>query len=390
MPLNVYFYVIYLLFAITVSLLIHSFVRRKSDDRGRRLFMAANILAFVWLAGDFVGVFKFLEDTSYAPIVMPIAILIAALVAIRARDRGAAPVAYHTVFETIRDGVLILDGNGVILDINPSGVRGTGLERDQLIGREALAAFAEWPAAVGFLKKMPTGSHEFEVDLRGKKRFLLVDSVALKSTRGDLDGRVITVRDITGRLNYQKSLEAMAFHDPLTRVANRRKFEEEVERAIKEANDKSQSISILYIDLNRFKQVNDSLGHAAGDELLKYVAARMASILRKPDIVARLGGDEFGVLLHKCDESGVEIVVDRIIDNVSRPFKLGDEILTADLSIGAAVYPKNGANLTELLRIADAEMYRAKQAGGGFISPGGIVRAVQVDSDHATAEYAQN
>lgn len=387
MPLNVVFYVVYLLVAITVSLLINDFVRRKSDDRGRRLFMAANILAFVWLAGDFIGVFKFLGDTSNAPLVMPIVILIAALVAIRVRDMSAAPVAYHTVFRTIRDGVVIVDQKGIVLDVNPSALRGIGVERKDLIGREALAVFSEWPAAINFLKKTPSGSQEIEVTLRGNKRFLLVDSVVLESKRGCVEGRVITVRDVTGRLNYQRSLEAMAFHDPLTRVANRRKFEEEVERAIKIADEHSQSISLLYIDLNRFKQVNDTLGHSAGDELLKYVSARMASILRKPDVVARLGGDEFGVLLHKCDETGVGIVVNRIMDNVSRPFRLGDEMLVADLSIGAATYPMDGSNLTELLRIADAEMYRAKQAGGGFLAPGGSVR---VDSDLATSAFAEN
>ncbi|MEK7724870.1 MAG: GGDEF domain-containing protein, partial [Acidobacteriota bacterium] len=105
------------------------------------------------------------------------------------------------------------------------------------------------------------------------------------------------------------------------------------------------------------------------DELLKYVAARVASILRKPDILARIGGDEFALLLHNCDENGVDLVVERLLDNVRRPFKVGENTLVADLSIGAAYYPQNGKNLTELLRHADSAMYRAKQNGGGLHLP---------------------
>lgn len=115
--------------------------------------------------------------------------------------------------------------------------------------------------------------------------------------------------------------------------------------------------------------VNDTLGHEVGDELLKYVAARVASILRKPDILARLGGDEFAILLHNCDENGVDLVVERVLDNVQRPFKVGENTLIAELSIGAAYYPQNGRNLSELLRHADSAMYRAKQNGGGYYLP---------------------
>lgn len=94
---------------------------------------------------------------------------------------------------------------------------------------------------------------------------------------------------------------------------------------------------------------------------MKYVAARVASVLRKPDILARLGGDEFAALLHNCDSEGVKIVIERLLENVKRPFQIGENTLVADLSIGAAYYPLDGDNLDELLRRADAQMYLAKQ-----------------------------
>lgn len=183
---------------------------------------------------------------------------------------------------------------------------------------------------------------------------------------GNSEGRIITIRDNTDRHKHQLSLEALAFHDPLTRLANRRKFQEEVERAIEKSVETNKPLALLYFDLNRFKTVNDRFGHETGDELLKYGAARVASTLRKLDILARLGGDEFALLLNNCNEDGVEIVVARLLDNVQRSFKVGEHTLIADLSLGASFYPKDGENLTELLRHADTEMYRAKQNVGGL------------------------
>jgi diguanylate cyclase (GGDEF)-like protein len=134
-----------------------------------------------------------------------------------------------------------------------------------------------------------------------------------------------------------------------------------VETALEKAKETGEPFAVLYFDLNRFKAVNDTFGHETGDEFLKYVSARVASILRKPDLVARLGGDEFVVLLHNCDEAGMKIFIERLLENVQRPFKIGKHTLVADLSIGTAFYPRDGASLTELLRRADSVMYQAKQ-----------------------------
>ena len=108
------------------------------------------------------------------------------------------------------------------------------------------------------------------------------------------------------------------------------------------------------------------MGHDVGDELLKYVAARVASTLRKPDLLARLGGDEFAVLLHNCTEKEIELVAGRILKNLQEPFTVKDHTLVADLSIGASIYPKHGEELNQLLRRADSAMYQAKADGGGL------------------------
>lgn len=243
------------------------------------------------------------------------------------------------------------------------------MEKDpsEVIGTHVREAFKAWQTAIKLYDERPLELGEIEVSLFGETRFLSIDSTPLAGHNGNAGGRIITIRDITDRRNQQLSLETLAFHDPLTRLANRRKFEEEFEIAVEKAITAKQPLAILYFDLNRFKEVNDTFGHQAGDELLKYVAARAASILRKPDILARLGGDEFAVLLSNCSKNGVELVVERILNQTQRPFRLGENVLLAELSIGAAFYPTDGKSLTELLRQADLRMYRAKQNGGGYL-----------------------
>ena len=157
----------------------------------------------------------------------------------------------------------------------------------------------------------------------------------------------------------------MAFYDPLTRLANRRKFLETADQALRDFSI-NKKIALLYFDLNRFKAVNDTLGHHVGDELLKYVGQRVSSVLRAPNFIARLCGDEFAVLLHDCSRENISSIVSRILENVECPFRVGEHTLTAKLSIGAAFYPENGKSLNELLLQADEAMYQAKRNGGGL------------------------
>lgn len=324
---------------------------------------------FIPFLFNVVGVFKIITNFNYTPLSIPIFFSIMAYAIFRHQFLGSNPIGYETVFKTIKDGVLILDRYDVIRDINPAAAKGLEKEPTQIIGTFVRDAFEAWESAVKLYDQKPLELGEIEVKLFGSTRFLSIESIPIATSSGVYEGRIITIRDITDKHQHQLSLEALAFHDPLTRLANRRKFQEEVERAIVKAEELNKTFAILYFDLNKFKAVNDTLGHEVGDDLLKYVAARVASILRKPDILARLGGDEFALLLHDCNENGVDLVVDRILDNVTRPFKVGETTLVAELSIGAAYYPQNGKNLNELLRHADLAMYQAKQNGGGFYLP---------------------
>ncbi|MEP6900351.1 MAG: diguanylate cyclase [Actinomycetota bacterium] len=369
---GVFFWFVHLPYCYSL-LLISFFSVFVEFNRASRHYRKPILLLFISFCIPFVvnvvGVFRILGDTSYTPYSFPIFFTIMAFAIFRYQFLGSNPIAYETVFKTIRDGVLILDQNDIIRDINPAAAQGLAKKPIEAIGLHVRDAFSAWQTAIELYDAKPLELGEIEVSLFGATRYLAIDSTPLASSTVNFKGRIITIRDITDRHTHQLSLEALAFHDPLTRLANRRKFQEEVECAIEYSDEKNEPLAILYFDLNRFKAVNDKFGHETGDELLKFVAARVASILRKPDTLARLGGDEFALLLHNCDETGIELVVERLLDNVQRPFKVAEHTLIAELSIGAAFYPKNGKNLTELLRHADTAMYQAKQNGGGFVLP---------------------
>ena len=364
-----YFWVAHLPYSYALSAVGYLTVLLETSRASRHYRNRLLILLFaisVPFAVNIIGTFKLLGEISYTSLSFPVTFSILAVAIFRYRFLVSDPIAYETVFKTIRDGVIILDRNNFIIDINPAAAESLDKTPRQIIGSKFETTFASWKGLLDRYETVLDLYDETELYLGGAQHFLSVTITPLRNKKGMLDGRIFTVRDITDRKHQQFSLETLAFHDPLTRLANRHKFQEEVETALLKYRQTAEPFSILYFDLNHFKTVNDTMGHDVGDELLKYVAARVSSILRKPDLLARIGGDEFAALLHNCDETGVNAVVERLLDNVQRPFQVGKHTVVADLSIGAAFYPENGANLAELLRHADSAMYRAKQNGGGL------------------------
>jgi diguanylate cyclase (GGDEF)-like protein len=170
---------------------------------------------------------------------------------------------------------------------------------------------------------------------------------------------------LVGLLRERASTEHQATHDALTHLPNRTLLVDRLERSLAHAARHGTSCGVLFLDLNRFKEVNDTYGHAAGDQLLLSVAGRLASCVRDEDTVARLSGDEFVVLLpHLGAANEVLIVAQRMLDAIGRPVTVAEERMLVSASIGVAVYPNDGATAAELLASADAAMYRAKELPG--------------------------
>jgi diguanylate cyclase (GGDEF)-like protein/PAS domain S-box-containing protein len=179
-----------------------------------------------------------------------------------------------------------------------------------------------------------------------------------------LDGMLSIGRDITERVQAERRLEYEATHDSLTGLPNRAYFKERLRQAISTVNRFDQSLSLVFVDLDNFKDVNDSMGHETGDELLKHVASSLRAVLRDGDTVARLGGDEFVVLLEGFDpDSDVGGLIERIYGALSQPCTVGGRIVRASASLGVAVYPRDGEDVDSLMCNADTAMYAAKSSG---------------------------
>jgi len=180
----------------------------------------------------------------------------------------------------------------------------------------------------------------------------------------------ITDRRLTEDQLYEKEmhLNYLAYHDALTGLPNRLLFQDRFQHAISRAKRSRKRVVILFLDLDRFKKVNDSLGHEIGDQLLREVALRLKSCAREEDTLARLGGDEFVLLLEELDqENAASVVAKKVIAQLARTFEVGGFQLYASASIGIGVYPDNGESVEELMKCADVAMYRAKERGrNGF------------------------
>ena len=202
-----------------------------------------------------------------------------------------------------------------------------------------------------------------------------VDTVALSSgrllqrvtmpqvSRGRAIGRVCSFRDITERHEALCRIDALSHSDALTGLPNRRVLADRVSFSMALAQREGSSFALLFANLDRFKHINDTLGHEFGDGVLVEAAARLKSCLRQVDTVTRLGGDEFVMLVHQADADGAEAAARRILDAMQQPFVQGDLRFTVTCSIGIALYPRDGSGLDELLRRADAAMHDVKDAG---------------------------
>lgn len=182
--------------------------------------------------------------------------------------------------------------------------------------------------------------------------------------KNNLQGIFGLSRDITDLKKAQKSLEFIAHHDSLTGLINRLALSEKTDFAINNAHRNQEKLAVIYLDLDRFKDVNDSIGHDVGDLLLKEVAKRLQKNLRESDVCSRLGGDEFIIVLTQIsDLQQVKNKVDRLLQIIAQPYQLNKHLISIYSSAGISIYPENGSNSTELIKHADAALHKAKELG---------------------------
>ncbi|MEW8653880.1 MAG: EAL domain-containing protein [Candidatus Thiodiazotropha endolucinida] len=274
-------------------------------------------------------------------------------------------------FQNTAEGITVTDASGNIVSINPAFEAITGYSHEEVLGlNPRVLKSGHHPDS--FYKEMwdtllLTGHWRGEIWNRRKNgdaypEWLTISAV--KDGNDETTHYVGVFTDISQIKEAQDQINFLAHHDALTRLPNRALFRERFDHALMHARRENASIALLFLDLDRFKTVNDTLGHPVGDQVLLEVSKRMNQIIRASDTLARLGGDEFVLLLEeKTDAQHAAVVARKLIDLFSRPMIIGEHELVVTASIGITLYPNDGDDPDKLIRHADRAMYEAKQQG---------------------------
>lgn len=274
------------------------------------------------------------------------------------------------VFESAAEAIIMCELDATITDVNPALEAVTGFSRDDLIGRGAWLLSAtrnEQDLFEGIEAELKhRGIWRGEVLCRrvNDEHFPARMTVSVVYEDERPCGYVGMFADITLEKAYQSRLEQLAHHDPLTGLPNRIFLSRVLERTLEMAERNGDRFTLMYIDLDRFKEVNDSLGHKTGDELLRIAVQRMIAVLRANDTLARVGGDEFvGVLPGADADTDAATIADKLLDTLCAPFTIGGQEISISASIGIAGFPEDGRKPGLLLHCADTAMYGVKRAG---------------------------
>ncbi len=275
------------------------------------------------------------------------------------------------VFGNVQQGMVVADLHGVVVAANAKFSEIMEYAPAELIGapiQQILAAAPAHQAAQDYVQMMASGvAWEGEVWHTRKGGEVFQDWMMvtpLLDVNGRVIRRVFLLTDLSRMKHARSDLEMMAYHDPLTGLANRRQMDARLSYTLAHARRDEASFSLIMIDLDGFKHVNDAAGHQAGDELLVAVSRRLKALLREVDLVVRLGGDEFVLILERADATGSARVARKVLELIANPLQLSNGNVTrVTASLGVAVYPGDGDDSSRLLRLADERMYRAKATG---------------------------
>ncbi|VVS90460.1 diguanylate cyclase domain-containing protein [Desulfoluna spongiiphila] len=278
---------------------------------------------------------------------------------------------YRTIVENMKEGYCEVSRDGCITFVNAAMCEICGYEADEILGmyRGQFVVEEKRDEVMSRFAAVLEGNDEVtEFDypiLRkdGRKRHIGVSVSLIRNGAGDREGYRTIVRDVEARKRYEEELIYMAYHDPLTGLKNRKGFYERLETDILRAKRYGGQVALLYIDIDRFKEVNDTLGHEAGDEVLRQITRRLVDNLRQSDCVARVGGDEFAVVLDNADGCDVEVVVRKVAVILAQPYSAGGrDVAYVSGSVGVALFPEDAVTASDLIRYADSAMYEVKRS----------------------------
>jgi diguanylate cyclase (GGDEF)-like protein/PAS domain S-box-containing protein len=275
------------------------------------------------------------------------------------------------VYQNSSQGVAVMDEMGTIITVNPAFTDITGYKLEEVVGENFQMLGSTEQDELFFeevwSKLRETGCWQGECQSRRKNGQIYAEWLTINTVFSATDSayrRVALFSDITKLKESEEIIWRQANYDPLTELPNRRMFHDQLKLEIKKSNRIGKPLALLFLDLDRFKEVNDTLGHSLGDQLLKEAASRLSKCIRETDTVARLGGDEFTLILSGLDEiASVDRIAESILARLIEPFQLGLEMAYISASIGVTIYPEDADNSEDLLKNADQAMYAAKARG---------------------------
>lgn len=275
------------------------------------------------------------------------------------------------VFEGSNEAIMILDDQFRIVLVNKTYEKMMGFSAEDVLGVDAAQIGASQHPR-GFFRNLiailnERGAWLGELSNRRKNGETFPSWFSISrvlGSDGQIENYIAIFTDISERKKSRERLDFLAHHDSLTELPNRTLLNDRLEMAINTAKRRQEKVGLLFIDLDRFKNINDSLGHAAGDQILRQTALRLKKVIRNDDTVARLGGDEFVVLLPRVhDERDLAEVAIKVREELLKPYLVEEMPLHLSPSIGIAIYPEDGSSPSELIKNADAAMYLAKEKG---------------------------
>jgi len=289
----------------------------------------------------------------------------------RRKQEEAMAQLTSLVYQHSSEAMVVTDANGIVVTVNPAFTDITGYSLDEVVGRR-ISMLSSGRHDTAFYKAMwkairRTGCWEGEIWNRRKNGEEYAERLSVSTSYND-DGsvrcRVGLFSDVTEKKRRDERIWYQAHYDYLTGLPNRLMLQQGLEAKMLYARHTGSTFVLLYLDLDLFKEINDSLGHAKGDDMLRQVASRLLGCVRRSDLVARLGGDEFCIVADGIrDEDEIRSLCEKIVRAVAEPYMLGEDRGLISVSIGAASYPRDGDSVDELIHNADLAMYAAKDLG---------------------------
>jgi len=270
------------------------------------------------------------------------------------------------------DAIVVTDKNRRIVSANPAFTSNTGYSLDELLGKSISLLESGYHDSRFFTDMWnhisQQGEWSGEIWNRNKSGTILpewLNIIALENSDGKPDHYLGIYSDVARQQQVMDRIHRLAYYDILTKLPNRQLFNDRLDQALKYAGRNNQLLGLLFIDMDRFKNINDTLGHSSGDKALALAAKRMQECVRQTDTLARLGGDEFTVILQDVNEEfDTVLVAEKILHVFKSPIQLDKHELYLTPSIGIALFPDNGSTVDDLIKFADTAMYRAKELGG--------------------------